>query len=50
MNLLHYFSMVPSRWSRANSPIGLSVRGGPKRVLTSWMKRFHDGCLLLSST
>jgi hypothetical protein len=29
-------STVPVRWSMASSPMGLFVRGGPKRAFTSY--------------
>jgi hypothetical protein len=44
MNLLQYSSTEPVRQRSASSPMGLFVNGGPKRALTSWVKRFHVGC------
>jgi hypothetical protein len=49
MNCLQSSSTEPSRRSRASSPIGLSVSGGPKRIWTSWTKRVQLGGPLLSS-
>jgi hypothetical protein len=49
MNFLVKLSIEPSWGKRASSPMGLSVNGGLKHLLTTYTKRGHGGGLALSS-
>jgi hypothetical protein len=49
MKCLENSSTVPVRYSMANSPMGLSVSGGPNRAFTSCTNWVHVGHPPLSS-
>jgi hypothetical protein len=49
MKRLQKSSMVPVCHNMANSPIGLFMRGGPKRAFINWMNCGHVGWPPLSS-